>query len=35
MIAVENLLRFVEIEIVIAQLRPRQLHDRLDVANDN
>src|SRR5205823_11324706 len=35
MIAVENFLRFVEIEIVFAQLRPRQLHDRLDVANDN
>ena len=35
MIAIENFLRLVEIEIVFAQLRPRQFRDRLDVADDN
>src|SRR5438132_11147935 len=33
MIAIENLLRLVEIEIVLAQFRPRQLCDRFDIAH--
>ena len=35
MIAIENLLRLIEIDIVFAQFRPRQLRDRFDVADDD
>src|SRR5216683_5573706 len=35
MIAVENLLGLIEIEIVVAQLRPRQFRNRFDVADDD
>ena len=35
MIAIENLLGFVEVEIVVAQFRPRQLCDRLDITDDH
>ena len=34
-IAIENLLRLLEIEIVIAQFRPRQIGDGFDIANDD
>ena len=35
MIAIENLLRLIEIEIVLAQFIPRQIGDDLDVTNDH
>ena len=35
MIAIENLLRLVEIEVVFTQFRPRQLRDRLHIADDD
>src|SRR5438132_8532135 len=35
MIAIEDLLGLVEIEIILAQFRPRQLCDRFDIAHDH
>ncbi len=35
MIAIENLLRLVEIEIVVAHFRPGQLRDRFDIGDDD
>src|SRR6266480_1451608 len=35
MIAIENLLGFVEVEIVLAQFRPGQLCDRLDITDNH
>src|SRR5437016_13262273 len=35
MIAIENLLRLIEIEIVLAQFVPRKIGDDLDVTNDH
>src|SRR6266446_5341148 len=35
MIAVENLLRLIEIEVVFAEFRPGQIGDRLDIADDH
>ena len=35
MIAIENLLRLVEVEIVLAHLRPGQFRDRLDIGDDD
>src|SRR5438067_4571579 len=35
MISIEDLLRLIQIEIVLAQLRPRQFRDRFDITDDD
>src|SRR6266446_3811804 len=35
MIAIEDLLRLIEIEVVFAEFRPGQIGDRLDIADDH
>ena len=35
MIAVENLLRLIKVEVVLAQFRPGEIGDNFDVADDD